>query len=370
MAYANPNIIPSGTTFAQLQAGGASGHLERLIAANAASEPNPSTAATVSATAGGTVGGLLAPGNYFINFTETNGYGETTLSVEAGPVTVAPQAAPSGTPTVVVSGTGGTLPAGVYRGKFTYVDANLNASNAFGETPAGTEFSFTQTAGAQPVVTINDGGLPSWASGRNLYLTAAGGASNSEVLAFTAITGTTFTIATAPAASTITPPAANTTTTNIPKITAFPALQVGNIARNIYLTPPNGASGSEVLYYREAVGSTFSFSAPAPAANYAALPPTVNTTGYGVIDFQLLRAAKTGRLEDVYRRLRSVVYDWNRGSPVSHPQSLANLKRVHNALAVLGQLCAEIGALVEANPGHITENTNGIGNAAYRRTWP
>ena len=183
---------------------------------------------------------------------------------------------------MVVSGTGGTLPAGVYRGKFTYVDSNLNASSAFGETTAGTEFSFTQTSGAEPIITINDGGLPSWASGRNLYLTAAGGATNTEVLAFTGITATTYTIATAPPASTVSPPSTNTTTTNIPKITAFPALQTGNSARNIYLTPPNGGSGSEVLYYRESTASTFTFSSAAPASNYAVAPPTVNTTGYTV----------------------------------------------------------------------------------------
>ena len=34
MAYTSPSITASGTTFAQLQAGGASGVLERLIAAN------------------------------------------------------------------------------------------------------------------------------------------------------------------------------------------------------------------------------------------------------------------------------------------------------------------------------------------------
>jgi hypothetical protein len=172
MSYANPNVLPSGTTFPQFQQGGASGQLERLITTNAPGEANPTAAATLSATAGGTAGGQLAPGVYFVNFTETNGLGETTLSAEAGPVTVATQAAPSGTPTVVVSGTGGTLPAGVYRGKFTYVDANLNASGVHGETTPGSEFSFTQTNGAEPVITINDGGLPSWASGRNLYLTA------------------------------------------------------------------------------------------------------------------------------------------------------------------------------------------------------
>ena len=282
MSYANPNVLPSGTTFAQFQQGGASGQLERLITANSLATANPTVAATVSTTAGGTAGGLLAPGIYYVNFTETNGHGETTLSTEAGPITVAVQAPPAGTPTVVVSGTGGTLPAGVYRGKFTYVDATLNSSGAFGETTAGTEFSFTQTTGAQPVITINDGGLPSWASGRKLYLTSAGGATNTEVLAFTAITAATFTIATAPATSNVSPPQTSTTTTNIPKITAFPALQPGNSARNIYLTPPNGSSGSEVLYSRETTAATFSFASTAPASNYAVKAPSKNTTVYNV----------------------------------------------------------------------------------------
>jgi hypothetical protein len=370
MSYANPNVLPSGTTFAQFQQGGASGQLERLITANQAASTNPTVAATLSATAGGTVGGLLAPGVYYVNFTESDGVGETTVSAEAGPVTVAAQAAPTGTPTVVVSGTGGLLPAGIYRGKFTYVDSNLNASGTNGETTAGTEFSFTQTTGAEPVITINDGGLPSWASGRNLYLTAAGGATNTELLAFSGITATTYTITTAPATSLVAPPTTSTTTTNIPKITAFPALQAGNIARNIYLTPPNGGSGSEVLYLRESTATTFSFSSAAPGSNYAVAPPTVNTTAYGVIDYQLIRSVKDGKFEDVYRRLRQLIYEFNHGSPVPPGQAIVNLKRVHNAIAVLAQLCSEMGTLIDANPGHINGTPLGIGDANYLRTWP
>jgi hypothetical protein len=370
MSYANPNVLPSGTSFAQFQAGGASGHLELLIRANMAAESNPTTAATLSATGGGTVGGLLGPGVYYVNFTESNGYGETTVSAESGPVTIAAQAAPSGAPTVVVSGTGGTLAAGIYRGKFTYIDSNLNASSAFGETTPGTEFSFTQTSGAQPIITINDGGLPSWASGRNLYLTAAGGATNTEVRAFTGITGATYTITATPTTSATPPPASNTTTTNILKITAFPALQPGNIARNIYLSPTGGGSGSEVLYAREVTASTFTFNLVPPASNYAGAPPSANTTGYTAVDYQLLRAAKDGNLEDVYRRLRQIVYDFNRGSPAVHANCLLNFKRVHNAFVILAQLCSEMGTLIEANPGHIKFAQTGIGDSSSRRTWP
>jgi hypothetical protein len=370
MSYANPNVLPSGTSFAQFQAGGASGHLERLIAANSAAESNPTTAATVSATAGGTVGGLLAPGVYFVNFTETNGYGETTVSAESAPFTIAAQAAPTGAPTVVVSGTGGTLAAGVYRGKFTYIDSNLNASNVFGETTPGAEFSFTQTSGAQPIITINDGGLPTWASGRNLYLTLPGGATNTELLAVTSVTGTTYTITATPPTSATAPPASNTTTTNILKITAFPSLQAGNSARNIYLSPAGGGSGSEVLYAREVTASTFTFNVVPPASNYAVAAPTTNTTGYTALDYQFVRAAKDGNLEDVYRRLRQIVCDFNRGNPVVHASCVVNLKRVHNALVVLAQLCSEMGALIEANPGHVTGVRKGIGDTVYKRTWP
>ena len=72
MAYPAPNIIPSGTTWAQLQAAGASGHLERLIAANALGSNAPTVAATAAATGGASSGGSLAPGTYYFVFTETD----------------------------------------------------------------------------------------------------------------------------------------------------------------------------------------------------------------------------------------------------------------------------------------------------------
>lgn len=81
MAYIAPTIKPSGTTFAQFQAAGATGQLERLIAANFSGTSAP-TAPTVNATGGGT-GGSLAAGTYYVRVTETNGIGETLPSTEA-----------------------------------------------------------------------------------------------------------------------------------------------------------------------------------------------------------------------------------------------------------------------------------------------
>ncbi len=95
MAYTAPTIVASGTTLATLQAGGASGHLEALISAQAATAA-PTVAATASATGGGSSGGLMAAGTYYFVVTETNGIGETT----AGPVSAQLTVAAGNIPTV------------------------------------------------------------------------------------------------------------------------------------------------------------------------------------------------------------------------------------------------------------------------------
>jgi hypothetical protein len=87
MSYTAPTVVASGTTFAQFQAGGASGHLEKLITAQAATVA-PTSAPTATATGGGASGGLLAAGTYYFVHTESNGFGETTKSPEGSQLTV------------------------------------------------------------------------------------------------------------------------------------------------------------------------------------------------------------------------------------------------------------------------------------------
>jgi hypothetical protein len=88
MAYAAPSITASGASFAQMQAGGPSGHLELLIGKFAATT-DPPTAATWTATGGGSTGGALAAGTYYGVITETNGIGESKPSSEQTQITVA-----------------------------------------------------------------------------------------------------------------------------------------------------------------------------------------------------------------------------------------------------------------------------------------
>ncbi len=247
MAYVSPNVQPSGTTFNQFQAGGTSGQVDRLIAANSGGTANPSSPAVVSATGGGVAGGALSAGNYYLTFTESNGFGETLASPESAEFTVSSQQPPATAPVVNTAGggsTGGKLAAGSYYVKYTWLDSSNN-----GETTGSPESAqFIIVAGNIPQVTLS--ALPSWASAANIYLTPANGASGTETLYASGVTGVSYSLSIARSVSSTPPvPVTNGTSTTIPQVT-FPALQSGNIARNIYLTPPGGASGSESLYLR------------------------------------------------------------------------------------------------------------------------
>jgi len=252
MAYTSPSIAPSGTTFAQFQAGGTSGILERLISANFSGMASPG-APTVTPTGGGTAGGTLAAGTYYVMVTETNGIGETTASPE---------------------------------------------------------ISLAITAG------------------------------------------------------------------NIPQV-SFAAMQAGNTARNVYV---GTASGAEVLYASGVTAGTYNLSASIPTNSHAVPAPTVNTTGLtstnastGVVANQklaALRAVEKGRLQDVWNNLTQLIGQFNRGEPVSFSNVVTKLRDAHTVFAALAELCAEMGALIDGNPGHFTNVPTGIGGQQTVRQWP
>lgn len=136
--YVKPVLIASGTTWAQFLAGGLAAILDNLIAQNPAVGA-PSTQLTAAPTGGGASGGLLAAGVYYASYTNV------------GPA---------------------------------------------GESPAGGE-SASFTVGATNIPRITFPALPTGVTCRNLYLTAAGGATGSEVLYQTGVTGTTLDLAVA-----------------------------------------------------------------------------------------------------------------------------------------------------------------------------
>ena len=295
-----------------------------------------------------TTPGKLAPGIYYTNFTETNGVGETTVSAESATFTLTAQTTPAAQATGAGSSSGSTLPPGAYLIAYTYVDAYGN------ETTLGSSESATVTTTGTQILTVtfNDT-FPTWSVGRNVYLTAVGGLTTTETLYATLVTTTTYvaqnalwnnnTVAQSAARGL---PTVNTCSPSFPQVT-FPALQSGNTARNLYLSPPGGATGTEVLYASGITGLTFDCVNAAPSAgvggSYAVIPPTSNGTGLNGTKLSLFRSCKTGNLEDVYRAFRTDVANFNRGDPMPYQMVVTKLRDIGLVWAMLAQASAEIG---------------------------
>jgi hypothetical protein len=89
VTYVRPMLMPSGTTWAQFQAGGLGTILDNLMAANPA-VPAPATQLTVDPIGGGASGGSLPNGTYFVTCTNVGPAGETMAGGESAKFTVAP----------------------------------------------------------------------------------------------------------------------------------------------------------------------------------------------------------------------------------------------------------------------------------------
>lgn len=172
--YVAPSVRASSAAFSDLQAGGLQNILNLVAAANAA-VANPTTAPTVAATGGGSTGGSLPAGTYYVAYSWVDGSGETLAKESAA--------------------------------------------------------SFTISATNIPQVTIP--ALPTGACSANIYLTVAGGASLSESLYATGITGTTFNMSYAGSADPLAPKLPSSNTTGAASVTS--KLHKGNIADGLDL---------------------------------------------------------------------------------------------------------------------------------------
>jgi hypothetical protein len=160
-------------------------------------------------------------------------------------------------------------------------------------------------------------------------------------------------------------------------VVTFPSLQSGNVSRNTYLG--TASTGPFLLAASGTTASTVTFLAPPPVNSYAIAPPTVNTTGLTFVDansithakrLELIRSAKDGNLEDLYRYLRQVIYDFNHGMAMPFGAVVSRLRDAHIAFAFYSQLCSEMGTLIDANAGTLGNSTDTIGLTHLKRTWP
>ena len=145
---------------------------------------------------------------------------------------------PVTTPTVNPTGggsVGGSLQAGTYYLKYTFI-------NTAGETPASPEsLQFTVSTGNIPTVTLP--ALPSGATGTNLYITAASGASGTETLYATGIVTTTYNLSAATTTSQPQPPTVNTTNALATAIWLATTRSLTNFNFNVTVGTNNDKSG-------------------------------------------------------------------------------------------------------------------------------
>lgn len=163
---------------------------------------NPHLAATVNVTGGGATGGSLPAGDYYLQFTYTNAYGETTIgSSQVGPFTVAagniprvtiPFAPAGGTTNLYLSDTDGAAgTASLYKSEVSASTYDL--ASATWEDGARTPPGSNSTDSMLPTISI-DGGAdltldpPIWRT-----VTSAGSAGQWPSLLYPIPSGTTIT---------------------------------------------------------------------------------------------------------------------------------------------------------------------------------
>ena len=143
----------------------------------------------------------------------------------------------------------------------------------------------------------------------------------------------------------------------------FPALQTGNVARNLYLG--TAAAGPFSLYAPSIIAGTFSCLLPLPPG---AAPPAVNSTALGFsaggslnIPLSMLRGAKGTFLEDAYKFAAQVARDFLQGEPASIGAVEVKLRHAAVVFGSLSQLMTDAATLVDANQGSFHNVVTGIG---------
>jgi hypothetical protein len=84
----------------------------------------------------------------------------------------------------------------------------------------------------------------------------------------------------------------------------------------------------------------------------------------------LLRAAKQGNLQPVFKKLTTMAAEWNSGHPMPTANVATNLGDLHIVFMALAQCCQEAGVLMDANPGTLSKKATPLNVARDVRTWP
>ena len=139
-----------------------------------------------------------------------------------------------------------------------------------------------------------------------------------------------------------------------PRLT-FGAIPATAVQVNVYLTPVNGAAGTEVYYSNATSGTTVDLLLAAVASQV--VPPTVNSTGWSAGITSRLRSLEQ---TDQYIRMADLVANFLHGNPVPIATFKSEIAHFATINAMLHTLANEVGVLVDANQGTISTVAVGL----------
>jgi len=267
----NTTPISSATTLYTM----ATAHPSRTSpATSTASVSPPSVAATVNATGGGSVGGLLAAGSYSLRYTVINGYPSSTGS-GIGETTTSPATsftiASGNIPRVTIP----SLPSGASAAKLYLTPANgsdgTQSLYAFGVSPGNYDLSTLSSGTTIPLVNTATIAAPVSAP----TVSATGGGSVGGLMS----AGTyklVFTYVNSVGETTASPEVSFTVASgNIPRVT-IPAVPQGVSSGNVYVTGPGGATGQETFYASTSLSTAASTLYDMTTATTSVAKPSLN----------------------------------------------------------------------------------------------
>lgn len=147
----------------------------------------------------------------------------------------------------------------------------------------------------------------------------------------------------------------------------IPALPTGAVSANIYVTPANGAAGTETLYGSGITTTTFALSYTPPADMPTASLPVVNSTG-GTANYEAIYSLVPGMTgERTFYTLYNQVSNYLSAYPIERHDVIRQARLRTGVMAYWFQVYKEIESLIIANmPTSITQTTSPIGLPNFR----
>ncbi len=139
----------------------------------------------------------------------------------------------------------------------------------------------------------------------------------------------------------------------------LPAKPTGVHSMNLYVTPPNGVAGTELLYATGITGTTFACTPTLAADAPGACLPLANTTGAAGC-YQKIYALLNGNPEIAMNGIQEWYSEFLSGRPMQLRDQFRIANRHHGVILTWAQVLKEANVLMAANVGTFTPSQGAI----------